>query len=109
MDLEVASKLGTRLQCSHYMQEGACVRVCDMPVVIYLHGSGSSRLEACDCIEYLLQNGISLFSFDFSGAGISTGDICSLGEQRHRESEKVRLRLSETERRKESLERAAEG
>lgn len=50
-----------------------------MPCVIFLHGNCSSRRGSFDCLEYLLPQFISLFTFDFSGCGKSEGDYISLG------------------------------
>ena len=44
-----------------------------------MHGNSSCRLEALDCISYLLPQNITLFCFDFSGCGKSGGDYISLG------------------------------
>ena len=69
VDLAVMSKHGVTLAASHYIPEG--VTVCQEPVVVYCHGSSGSRMEALDVVEHLLERKISLFCFDFSGAGIS--------------------------------------
>jgi len=50
-----------------------------MPVVIYLHGNSSSRLEGLRMAHILLKNDINLFIFDFAGSGISEGEYISLG------------------------------
>lgn len=50
-----------------------------MPVVIYLHGNSSSRLEGLKSSSELLKKNINLFIFDFSGCGQSEGDYISLG------------------------------
>lgn len=49
------------------------------PVIIYLHGNSSSRIEGLSLIEYLLPLGYSLFCFDFAGCGMSEGQYVSLG------------------------------
>lgn len=51
----------------------------EMPCVVYLHGNSSSRLESLDLIAPLLMSKIMLFSFDFSGSGLSDGEYISLG------------------------------
>ena len=43
-----------------------------MPVLIYLHGNSSSRLEGLKIATELFRRGINLFVFDF-------GDYISLG------------------------------
>ena len=51
----------------------------EMPVVLYLHGNSSSRLEGLNNIEVLLNNDINLFVIDFPGCGLSEGEYISLG------------------------------
>jgi len=50
-----------------------------MPVVIFLHGNASSRMEGLYQGEVLLEKGINVFAFDFSGSGMSEGEYISLG------------------------------
>lgn len=50
-----------------------------MPVVIYLHGNSSSRIEGLKCLPELLKRGINLFVLDFAGCGLSEGEYISLG------------------------------
>lgn len=50
-----------------------------MPVVVYLHGNSSSRIEGLKCLPELLKRGINLFTFDFAGCGQSEGEYISLG------------------------------
>ena len=50
-----------------------------MPVVIYLHGNSSSRVEGIRYVNDLLKRGINLFVFDFAGCGKSEGEYVSLG------------------------------
>ena len=49
------------------------------PVVIYLHGNSSSRIEGTKMAFFLLNKGIDLFVFDFPGCGKSEGEYISLG------------------------------
>ncbi|KAL7516168.1 hypothetical protein ACHAWX_001212, partial [Stephanocyclus meneghinianus] len=49
------------------------------PIVIYLHGNSSSRLEVIPQLGHLLSLGVSVISFDFCGSGRSEGDYVSLG------------------------------
>lgn len=44
-----------------------------------MHGNCSSRLEAVPGVGILLQHNITLFSFDFSGCGYSSGEWVTLG------------------------------
>ncbi len=50
-----------------------------MPVVIYLHGNSSSRLEGLKIAPELLKRDINLFVLDFAGCGMSEGEFISLG------------------------------
>ena len=50
-----------------------------LPVVIYLHGNCSSRLEGLCLLPYLINENINLFVYDFAGCGLSDGEYISLG------------------------------
>lgn len=50
-----------------------------MPVVLYLHGNSSSRLEGLKIAPELLKRDINLMVFDFAGCGLSEGEYISLG------------------------------
>lgn len=50
-----------------------------MPVVVYLHGNSSSRLEGLKIAPELLKRDINIFVFDFAGCGLSEGEYISLG------------------------------
>ena len=50
-----------------------------MPVVIYLHGNASSRLEGLGILNILLPHNINLFTVDLPGCGHSEGEYISLG------------------------------
>ena len=50
-----------------------------MPVVIYLHGNSSSRLEGLSTLSTLLPRNINLFIVDLPGCGHSEGEYISLG------------------------------
>lgn len=47
--------------------------------MVYLHCNSGSRIEALGYADYVLNNGMHYFSFDFSGSGISDGEYISLG------------------------------
>lgn len=59
-----------------------------MPVVVYMHGNSSSRLEGLKLLPELLRRNINLFVFDFAGCGLSEGEYISLGWN---EKEDVRI------------------
>ena len=50
-----------------------------MPVIIYLHGNSSSRMEGKKIAEFLFEYNINTFVFDFAGCGLSEGEYISLG------------------------------
>mmetsp|Transcript_145887 Transcript_145887/g.379263 ORF Transcript_145887/g.379263 Transcript_145887/m.379263 type:complete len:463 (+) Transcript_145887:54-1442(+) len=80
-DVRLRTKRGTRLACSHFVprqdREQAPLR--KFPVIIYLHGNSSSRLEASSVVEALISQSISLFCYDAAGCGHSDGKYVSLG------------------------------
>lgn len=47
--------------------------------IIYCHGNSGSRLDSEEILESVLRYGMSLFSFDFGGCGLSDGEFVSLG------------------------------
>lgn len=50
-----------------------------MPVMIYMHGNAGNKLEGEEYVPMFIANGISFFSFDFSGCGNSQGEWVTLG------------------------------
>ncbi len=50
-----------------------------MPAIIYMHGNAGNKLEAYEYASMLIDEGINLFSFDFSGCGNSEGEWVTLG------------------------------
>ena len=65
------------LECSIFLPDSIANK--KRPVVIYLHGNCSSRLEALHLVWPLLAKEICVCCFDFSGCGMSEGDYISLG------------------------------
>ena len=78
-DCEIKSKRGFIMQCSFYRIDPKKREPLIRPVVIYLHGNSSSRVEGKKMALYLLNKGIDLFVFDFPGCGKSEGEYISLG------------------------------
>jgi fermentation-respiration switch protein FrsA (DUF1100 family) len=82
-DLRLRTKRGLDLVCSHFVPRRNTVKGKNkwnrMPVVIYMHGNSSSRLEAGSLVAKLLEKNISLFCFDWAGCGQSEGEYISLG------------------------------
>ena len=78
-DFDIMSTQGYILKCS-FIEPTKAYRVSvKMPVVIYLHGNSSSRIEGLSMAKYLLKRDINLFVFDFAGSGLSEGEYISLG------------------------------
>jgi fermentation-respiration switch protein FrsA (DUF1100 family) len=78
-DLQLQNPRGLTLECSFFEpipEERVAV---ELPCVIYLHGNCSSRVEATSVVPLLLPTNICVFSFDFSGSGLSQGEYISLG------------------------------
>lgn len=79
-DVRLRTPRGTKLECSHYVpHQDLQYTLKKLPVVIYLHGNSSSRLEAANLVATLIAQRISLFCFDAAGCGLSEGDYVSLG------------------------------
>eukprot|EP00980_Cylindrotheca_fusiformis_P024706 scaffold12324_cov144-Cylindrotheca_fusiformis.AAC.1 len=51
----------------------------DRPILIYLHGNASARLEVLPQLTSLLAMGLTVVSLDFAGSGKSDGEYVSLG------------------------------
>mmetsp|Transcript_116990 Transcript_116990/g.239378 ORF Transcript_116990/g.239378 Transcript_116990/m.239378 type:complete len:564 (+) Transcript_116990:196-1887(+) len=76
-DFILKTKRGFNLECSHWEP---VERITDkIPIVIYMHGNSSARVEVLPQLSYLLSMGVAVFSFDFAGSGKSDGEYVSLG------------------------------
>jgi len=76
-DFTLRTKRGYNLECSHWEPvERATDRI---PVIIYMHGNSSARVEVIPQLSYLLSLGLAVFAFDFAGSGKSEGEYVSLG------------------------------
>lgn len=76
-DFTLRTKRGYNLECSHWEP---VQRATDrLPVIIYMHGNSSARLEVIPQLSYLLSLGLAVFAFDFAGSGKSDGEYVSLG------------------------------
>mmetsp|Transcript_4364 Transcript_4364/g.7296 ORF Transcript_4364/g.7296 Transcript_4364/m.7296 type:complete len:584 (-) Transcript_4364:62-1813(-) len=80
-DVELRTPRGLRLQCSHYrpVPLGEDEVPAPTPIVVYLHGNSSSRLEALHILRPLLVQRIAVFCYDAAGCGLSEGEYVSLG------------------------------
>ena len=75
-DFKLRNRRGYLLECSHFAPVEMKTK---LPCVVYMHGSGCSRLEALPYVEGVCRNEMTLFCFDFSGCGQSQGPISSIG------------------------------
>ena len=50
-----------------------------IPVVIYMHGNASARVEVLPQLTVLLALGVAVVAFDFAGSGKSDGEHVTLG------------------------------
>ena len=64
------------MQCSHFEPAENKEKI---PCVIYLHGNCSGRPEALPIVDLMIPLGVSVFTFDFAGCGMSEGEYISLG------------------------------
>ena len=78
-DYSIMSSRGFLIKCSFYEEELSTRENFLMPVVIYLHGNSSSRIEGKKMSNYLFDYNINSFIFDFPGCGLSEGNYISLG------------------------------
>ncbi|KAL3827186.1 hypothetical protein ACHAXA_006741 [Cyclostephanos tholiformis] len=76
-DFTLQTKRGLNLQCSHWEPVERTVE--RIPVVIYMHGNASARVEVLPQLTVLLSLGVAVFAFDFAGSGKSDGEHVTLG------------------------------
>ena len=76
-DCQVENARGLKLEGSFWrrreLPEGGA------PCVVYMHGNASCRAEALQIMAAVFATGANVFSFDFAGCGLSTGEFISLG------------------------------
>ena len=78
-DYDLISSEGYIMKCSFIEPIDSDRPQIEMPVILYLHGNSSSRMEGLGNLTLLLNLGINLFVFDFPGCGLSEGEYISLG------------------------------
>ena len=88
LDYEITSSENHKLKCSFIEPTQKYRSSQIMPLVIYLHGNSSSRVEGYYVSHYLLKRGINIFLFDFAGCGKSEGEFISLG---YHESKDIKI------------------
>ena len=87
-DYDIVSSEGYIMKCSFFEPENLFRPKKIMPVVLYLHGNASSRIEGVRQIKELLKLDINLFVVDLPGCGLSEGEYVSLG---YHESHDVKI------------------
>lgn len=78
-DFTIKNKRNIKLECSFWEPFDEERDYERLPVVVYLHGNSSSRVEAVLEAKILLPMNVCLFAFDFAGCGRSEGEYISLG------------------------------
>ncbi|CAL5039332.1 unnamed protein product [Urochloa decumbens] len=78
LDLELTNERSQTLKCSHYVP-AAVPEDTALPCVIYCHGNSGCRADANEAAVILLPSNITLFTLDFAGSGLSSGEYVSLG------------------------------
>ena len=78
-DYDILSSQGYIMKCSLIEPEQKYRPSFEMPIVLYLHGNSSSRIEGLSILRELLKRNINLFLIDFPGCGLSEGKYISLG------------------------------
>jgi len=68
-----------RLRCSHWLPDNFDADTGKAAVVVYCHCNSGSRRDAEEALFVLLPAGISVFSMDFVGSGLSDGSWVTLG------------------------------
>eukprot|EP00301_Raphidiophrys_heterophryoidea_P019903 c4725_g1_i1.p1 GENE.c4725_g1_i1~~c4725_g1_i1.p1 ORF type:complete len:515 (-),score=144.80 c4725_g1_i1:131-1675(-) len=78
-DLTLKNPRGQSLACSWWQPEASRRKSPQLPVIIYMHGNASCRVECLSTLCVCLSTGATVFAFDFSGCGMSEGEYISLG------------------------------
>jgi len=78
-DVTLTNKKGLKLVCSHFVPEDARGKDGRLPCVIYCHCNSGSRRDAEEAVWILLPLGVSVFTLDFAGSGLSEGNYVTLG------------------------------
>lgn len=76
-DFQIQNTRGLNLECSWFVPKFSDKE--NFPCIIYCHGNCGSRCDALEIAKALLPIGISVFTLDFSGSGLSEGEYVSLG------------------------------
>ncbi|EKX45900.1 hypothetical protein GUITHDRAFT_138727 [Guillardia theta CCMP2712] len=85
---ELKNRSQMSIACSHYFPIAGQAKK-SIPCVVYLHGNSGCRLEADELADDFLSTGISFFSVDFAGCGVSDGNIVTLGYREREDLEAI--------------------
>lgn len=80
-DTVLVNQRGMRLQCSHFIPRHVRGKDGRLPCVIYCHCNSGSRRDAEEAICILIPQGVSVFTLDFAGSGLSEGQWVTLGAE----------------------------
>jgi pimeloyl-ACP methyl ester carboxylesterase len=78
-DLVLTNTRGLTIQCSHWAPAADSRPAAELPCVVYMHGNAGCRVAALEILKPMLAVGVTVFTFDFAGSGLSEGDWVSLG------------------------------
>jgi len=94
-DLSLTTDRGVLLECSFFVPEMRVKPKLErLPVVIYLHGNSSCRIEALEVLKALFHRRIAVFCYDSAACGKSQGDYVSLGHYEHQDLDSIVKYLS---------------
>jgi len=72
--MQLKNPRGYTLKCSHWEPEDSQRPSPKLPCVVYVHGNAGCRLDGSEYAPLLLSTyGITLFTLDLSGCGLSEG------------------------------------
>lgn len=75
-DFAIINARGLLIQCSWFLPKFSKI---PHPCIVYCHGNCGSRCDSLDIAKTLLPLDISVFTFDFTGSGLSEGNYVTLG------------------------------
>lgn len=74
--VKIRNRRNQELRCIHFISREHGI---SGPTVVFLHGYASNCSDSTFLLEYTIPRGYSLFSFDFSGSGLSEGNCVTFG------------------------------
>ncbi|KAF1785043.1 Alpha/Beta hydrolase fold [Phytophthora cactorum] len=85
VDLRLKNPAGYTLECSWWKprkpKSGETQEQDKHPCIVVLHGNSSCRLGALEIVMYALPAGFTVFALDFSGSGLSEGNLPRLATE----------------------------